>query len=248
MNGALIEEHLRALKLPGALIQYRRLAENAKDPMSYLGEVLAAELERRHERGIKRRIAAAHLPTLKTLEAFDFTLQPNTPKLKVLELADGAFVREKRNVVFYGPPGTGKTHCLIAIGLAACTMGYRTMFTTAAGLLTSLLDAKRDGTLARRLRWIDRFALLLVDELGYVPFEREATDLLFQVISQRYERTSIAITTNLAFEQWTQIFPDAMAARAVIDRLVHHGSVFEFSGESHRLRSRQGSTTKGRKT
>jgi DNA replication protein DnaC len=248
MNAAMVEEHLRALKLPGALVHYRRLAENAKDPIAYLGEVLAAELEQRHERGIKRRISDARLPTLKTLEAFDFTLQPNVPKLKILELADATFVRDKRNVVFYGPPGTGKTHCLMAIGLAACSTGYRTLFTTAAGLLTSLLDAKRDGTLARRLRWIDRFALLLIDELGYVPFEREATDLLFQVISQRYERASIAITTNLAFEQWTQIFPDAMAARAVIDRLIHHGSIFEFSGESHRLRSRQGGTAKGSKT
>jgi DNA replication protein DnaC len=234
MNAALIEEYLRALKLPGALIHYRRLAEKAKDPVAYLGEVLNAEIERRHERGIKRRIAEARLPTLKTLEAFDFTLQPNVPKLKILELGDGAFIRDQRTLVFYGPPGTGKTHCLIAIGLAACTSGYRTLFTTAAGLLTSLLDAKREGTLARKLRWIDRFALLLIDELGYVPFEREATDLLFQVISQRYERSSVAITTNLAFEQWTQIFPDAMAARAVIDRLIHHGSIFEFSGESHR--------------
>ena len=247
MNAAIVEEHLRALKLPGALIQYRRLAEKAKDPIAYLGEVLAAELEGRHERAVKRRIAAARLPALKTLEAFDFALQPHVPKMKVLQLAEGAFIREQRNLVFYGPPGTGKTHCLVAIGLAACTLGYKTLFTTAAGLLTSLLDAKRDGTLARKLRWIDRFPLLLVDELGYVPFEREATDLLFQVISQRYERASVAITTNLAFEQWTQIFPDAMAARAVIDRLIHHGSVFEFSGESHRLRSRQGSTTKGRK-
>jgi DNA replication protein DnaC len=248
MNAALVEEHLRELRLPGALMHYRRLAEKAKEPITYLGDVLAAELEGRHERGVKRRIVAAHLPTLKTLEAFDFALQPNVPKMKILELADGAFIREQRNVVFYGPPGTGKTHCLVAIGLAACAIGHRTLFTTAAGLLTSLIDAKRDGTLTRKLRLIDRFALLLIDELGYVPFEREATDLLFQVISRRYERASVAITTNLAFEQWTQIFPDAMAARAVIDRLIHHGSVFEFSGESHRLRSRQGSTAKGRKT
>ncbi len=247
MNTALIDEYLRALKLPGALTHYRRLAENTKDPLTYLGDVLAAEIERRHESSIKRRIAEARLPTLKTLETFDFALQPNVPKLKILELADGAFIRDRRTLVFYGPPGTGKTHCLIAIGLAACTNGYRTLFTTAAGLLTSLLDAKRDGTLARKLRWIDRFELILVDELGYVPFEREATDLLFQVISQRYERSSIALTTNLAFEQWTQIFPDAMAARAVIDRLIHHGSVFEFDGESHRLRSRQGSSARGRK-
>ena len=248
MNAALIDECLRTLKLPGALAHYRRLAEKATDPMTYLGEVLSIELERRQENGVKKRIAAAHLPTLKTLEAFDFTLQPDVPKMKILQLADGAFIRDGRNVVFYGPPGTGKTHCLIAIGLAACTLGYRTLFTTAAGLLTHLLDAKRDGTLTRKLKSIDRFALVLIDELGYVPFEREATDLLFQVISQRYERASIAITTNLAFEQWTQIFPDAMAARAVIDRLIDHGSVFEFSGESHRLRSRQGSLIKGNKS
>jgi len=139
---------------------------------------------------------------------------------------------------FFGGSGTGKTHCLIAISLAACTLGYRTLFTTAAGLLTHLLDAKRDGTLSRKLQSIDRFAFLAIDELGYVPFEREATDILFQVISQRYERSSVAITTNLAFEQWTQIFPDAMAAKAVVDRLIHHGSVYEFTGESHRLRSR----------
>ena len=245
MSTALIEEHLRALKMPAALAHYRRLAETAKDPIAYLGEVLSTELERRHENGVKQRIAAAHLPTLKTLETFDFTLQPNIPKMKILRLVDGAFIRDRRNIVLYGPPGTGKTHCLIAIGLAACTLGYRTLFTTAAGLLTTLLDAKRDGTLTRKLQAIDRFSLLLVDELGYIPFEREATDLLFQVISQRYERGSIAMTTNLAFEQWTQIFPDAMAARAVIDRLIDHGSVFEFTGESHRLRRRQANAAKG---
>lgn len=104
MNAALIDEHLRALKLPGALIHYRRLAEKARDPVTYLGDVLAAELEGRHERGIKRRIVEAHLPTLKTLEAFDFTLQPNVPKLKILGLADGAFIRDRRTLVFYGPP------------------------------------------------------------------------------------------------------------------------------------------------
>ncbi len=104
-----------------------------------------------------------HLPTLKTLDTFDFTLQPNVPKMKILELADGAFIRERRNLVLYGSPGTGETHCLIAIGLAACTLGYRTLFTTAAGLLTNLLDAKRDGTLTRKLQAIGRFSLMLID-------------------------------------------------------------------------------------
>ena len=238
MNAPLLEEHLRALRLPGALASYKRLSERARDPVSYLADVMHAEVERRHENGIKSRIAAAHFPSLKSFDNFDFVAQPDIPKTKILELTDARFVSERCNVIFYGPPGVGKTHCLLAIGLAACMHGHRTLFTTAAGLLTSLLDAKHDGTIARKLRSLDRFALLCVDELGYIPFERDATDLLFQVISQRYERSSIAITTNLAFEQWTEVFPDAMAASAVIDRLIHHGSVFEFSGTSHRLKNR----------
>ena len=239
MSAPLLEEYLRTLKLPGALASYKRLAESARNPIEYLGNVMQAEIERRHENKIKARIGAAHFPALKTFDNFDFTAQPNVPKTKILELADARFVRERQNVVFYGPPGTGKTHCLIAIGLGACMQGYRTLFVTAAGLLTSLLDAKNDGMIARRLRALDRYALICIDELGYIPFQREATDLLFQVISQRYERSSIAITTNLAFEQWTQVFPDAMAASAVIDRIIHHGSIFEYSGTSHRLRSRR---------
>ena len=239
MRTPLLEEYLRMLRLPGALASYRRLSENARDPVAYLADVMRAEIERRQENRVKSRITGAHFPSLKTFDNFEFAAQPDVPRTKILELTDGRFVREQRNVVFYGPPGTGKTHCLIAIGLAACMRGYRTLFTTAAALLTSLLDAKHDGTITRKLRILDRYALLCVDELGYIPFEREATDLLFQVISQRYERASIAITTNLAFELWTQIFPDAIAASAVIDRIVHHGSVFEFTGVSYRLRSRQ---------
>jgi DNA replication protein DnaC len=125
-----------------------------------------------------------------------------------------------------------------ALGLATCMRGYRVLFTTAAALLMRLMDAKRTGTLERQYRILDRIDLLLIDELGYIPFEREATDLLFNLISARYERRSIALTTNLEFERWTQIFPDEMAASAVIDRLVHHGSVFVFTGESYRLRGR----------
>jgi DNA replication protein DnaC len=247
MNTPLLEEHLRLLKLPGALANYRRLASAAKEPVTYLGDVMSIEVERRQENGVKGRISAAHFPTFKTFDTFDFALQPKLPKMKLLELGGTEFIKQCRSVIFYGPPGTGKTHCLTALGVAACLQGHRTLFTTAASLLTGLLDAKRDGTLVRKLRSFERYALLLIDELGYVPFEREATDLLFQVISQRYERGSIAITTNLAFEQWVQVFPDAMTASAVIDRLIHHGSVFEFSGTSHRLRSRQGAPQKATK-
>lgn len=246
-NAPLLDAHLRALKLPAVRANYRRLADSTNDPLVYLGDLIALEMQQRHENVVKARIAAAHFPTLKSFDTLDFSLQPTVPKLKLLEFAGAQFVQERRNLVLYGPPGTGKTHCLIAVGVAACMHGYRTLFTTAAGLLTSLLDAKRDGILTKRLRSLERYRLLLIDELGYIPFEREATDLLFQVISQRYESASIALTTNLAFEQWTQVFPDAMAASAVIDRLIHHGSVFEFSGTSHRLRSRDGKSPKAAK-
>ncbi len=243
-NAPLLDAHLRALKLPTLRANYRRLAENRPDPIAYLGDLIDLEIEKRHENVVRARIAAAHLPSMKTFDAFEFSEQPAIPKLKLLEFADARFVEERRNLILYGPPGTGKTHCLIATGVAACMKGYRTLFTTAAGLLSSLIDAKRDGGLTRKLRSLERYRLLLIDELGYIPFEREATDLLFQIISQRYETASIALTTNLAFEQWTQVFPDAMAASAVIDRLIHHGTVFEFTGTSHRLRSRDGKKTK----
>jgi DNA replication protein DnaC len=219
---------------------YKRLLNDHAEPLAYLADLAALEAAKRQENGVKSRITAARFPTIKTIEAFDFALQPQLPKAKLLEHFDGTFIDQRRNLVLCGPPGTGKSHCLVALGIAACTRGYRVRFTTAAELLMMLIEAKRVGDLQRRFRAFDRVELLLIDELGYIPFEREATDLLFNIISARYERASIALTTNLAFEQWTQIFPDEMAAAAVIDRLVHHGTVFQFSGESHRLRQRKG--------
>jgi DNA replication protein DnaC len=168
------------------------------EPVPYLNDLVALEVGKRPENGIRNRIAAAHVPTLKTMEAFDFAIQPQLPKAKLLEHFDGAFVRQHRNLVLYGPPGTGKTHCLIALGIATCTHGFRVRFTTAAELLMSLIEAKHNGMLERKFHALERFDLLLIDELGYIPFEREQTDLLFNVISARYERASLAITTNLA--------------------------------------------------
>ena len=234
----LLDLHLRTLHLPAILANYRRLLGEHSEPLPYLADLVALEIGKRNENGVRARIAAARFPTTKTIESFDFSLHPKLPKAKLLEHFNGAFVEAHRNLVFCGSPGTGKSHMLSALGLAMCMRGYRVLFTTAAALLMRLMDAKRTGTLERQHRMLHRIDVLLIDELGYIPFEREATDLLFNLISARYERRSIALTTNLAFERWIQIFPDEMAASAVIDRLVHHGSVFVFTGESYRLRGR----------
>jgi DNA replication protein DnaC len=243
----LLEMHLRSLKLPTMLGNYRRVAGDVAEPINYLTQLASLEVSKRHENGVRARIAAAHFPVIKTIESFDFALQPQLPKAKFLDLFDCAFVEQHRNVICIGPPGTGKTHCLLALGLAACTRGFRALFVTAAEMLMSLIAARHEGQLDRKLRSYERCDLLLIDELGYIPFEREATDLLFQIISRRHERLSVAISTNLAFTDWTRIFPDEMAATAVIDRLVGLGSVFEFAGESHRLKARQlrGKTASG---
>ncbi len=237
-SSPLLEMQLRGMHLTTVLANYQRLLGEHAAPLPYLSDLISLEAAKRQENGVKARIVGAHFPTLKTIESFDFTLQPNLPKAKLLEHFEGTFVDAHRNVILRGPPGVGKSHILSAIGLAMCMRGYRVLFTTAAALLMKLIAAKKAATLERHYRSYDRIDLLLIDELGYVPFEREATDLLFQLISQRYERRSIALTTNLPFEKWTQVFPDEMAATAVIDRLVHHGSVFAFAGESHRLRTR----------
>jgi len=234
-----LDDHLRSLRLPTMLENYKRLAQGDEQRMTYLADLASMEVEKRHENGVRARISAAKFPVIKTVESFDFSLQPEFPKRKFCELLEMKFIEEKRNVLFIGPTGVGKTHLVSALGVTACTKGYRVLFTTAAELLMSLIAAKREDRLKQRLTSLERYEFVIIDELGYIPFEREATDLLFQVVSNRYERDSLGITTNLAFPDWTQVFPDAMAASAVVDRLVHHGVIFELTGKSHRLRSRK---------
>lgn len=247
MSLTILESLLKELHLSVMSDNYRRLAQEDAAKIQYLQDLATIELEHRHAKSIQARMAAAHFPVVKTIATFDFSAQPDLPKLKVLDFLTGTFIKEKRNIVLLGPPGTGKTHLATAIGSAACLEGYRTLFTTAADLLMTLMAEKKKGRLKQRLKLLDRVELLIIDELGYIPFERESTDLLYQVISHRYECSSLIITTNLDFPNWTTVFPDAMAASAVVDRIVHYASVFEMHGTSYRLLSKQKSGKSTRK-
>lgn len=231
---------LRELKLPAFAEHWRRLGEEAQrrrlDHARYLADLAHLEVTSRQERRIARRVKEARFPVLKTLDAFDFSAQPELDRDAVLELATGRFVGEHENVVLLGGVGTGKTHLATAIGIACCQQGLRVRFVTAAELTTALVEAKAADRLSRKLEQFARFDLVLLDELGYVPFDRTGADLLFSFVTRVYERRSLLVTTNLPFGRWSEVFHDATAAAAVIDRIVHHATVLQTGGESYRLR------------
>lgn len=231
---------LKTLKLPTMATQWLRQAEEARRGRQphpeYLAELAALEVQRRRERRIQRRIQESRFPVLKTLDGFDFASQPNLDREEILELFRCEFVEEHSNVVLIGGVGTGKTHLAIALGLACCHRDYRVRFTTAAELTNELVEAKREGKLARKLDRLAKLDVVVLDELGYVPFDRQGADLLFGFITKVYERRSLIVTTNLPFNKWTDVFHDATAAAAVIDRIVHHATVMKTEGKSYRLR------------
>jgi len=238
----LLEEHLKILKLPSFLNSYQRLAsESSRGNRSYT-EFLAClaeeEVLRRQENAIQRRIKAAKFPVLKTLDTFDFAAQPSLNKKEILQLYDCHFIDDKMNLIFVGPCGTGKTHLSIAIGLKACTKGYKVFCDTAASLINNLMEAKNEYRFSKKLKQLSGFDLIICDELGYIPFDRQGTDLLFQLVAARYEQGSMIITTNLPFSDWSNVFHDSATAAAVIDRLVHHSVIVQIKGESFRLASK----------
>jgi DNA replication protein DnaC len=216
--------------------------------VEYLADLMSLEVVRRRERRIQRRTKDARFPLLKTLEGFDFGQQPGLDRSDILEFATGAFVGQARNVVLMGPVGTGKTHLAIALGIACCQQEMRVRFATAAELTNTLVEAKREGRLSRKLEQFARFDLVVLDELGYVPFDKESADLLFGFITKVYERRSLIVTTNLPFARWTEVFGDATAAAAVIDRIVHHASIFKTDGESYRLQAARAAPRQRKKT
>ena len=247
MAGAKIQEpphlvaDLRSMYLSTMASQWRRVAEQARSKRQphaeYLADLARLEVTGRRERRIQRRIKEARFPMLKTLDVFDFDAQRGLDRDEILELCDCEFVSEAANVVLVGSVGTGKTHIAIALGMACCQNDYRVRFTTAAELTNMLVEAKSQDRLSRKLEQLARFDVVIIDELGYVPFDKQGADLLFGFITRVYERRSLIVTTNLPFAKWSEVFLDATAAAAVIDRIVHHATVLATEGDSYRLRT-----------
>ncbi len=237
-----IESHMRALKLKGMIAEYRELSERAAESNlryeEYLALLLEAEAKRKRESSIKTKMAKSKLPYIKTLEEFDFTFQPGLNDKEVIRLSSLEFINEKGNVIFLGPPGVGKTHLSVGLAIKACIERLRVLFMTAQGLIEDLLLSKRQGNLLERLLFYSRLHLLIIDELGYMPITREQANLLFQLISMRYEKGSIILTSNYNFDEWGKVFEDNVVAAAIIDRLVHHASIFYISGERYRLKNK----------
>lgn len=204
--------------------------------LGYLQGLLEGELAQRHEQQLRQRLKAAAFPYQKRLEDFDFSLVPSVSKVRLLELAQGAFLAGHDNVLLIGPSGMGKTHLLMGLGRSLCLTGYRVLFRSAVTLATELEVAHKELRLPRLLAQYRRFDLVLVDELGYLPFAKPTAELLFQFFSDRYERASVALTSNLAFAQWTQVFGNEQMTAALLDRLVHRSHILAMEGESFRFR------------
>ena len=238
----LLEHHLKELRLPTFLREYPKLAaqcaaENVDHP-DYLLRLSELELIDRHQRMVQRRIRAARFPAVKSLDTFDFLAIPSVNKQLVMELARCEYIEHRENVIAIGNSGTGKTH--VALGLAACQKGMSVGFTTAAALVHELMEARDDRRLLNLQRQLARLRLLIIDELGFVPLSTTGAELLFEVFSQRYERGSVLVTTNLPFDEWTDVFGSERLTGALLDRLTHHVHILEMNGDSYRLKhSRQ---------
>ncbi|RKY40309.1 MAG: ATP-binding protein [Candidatus Makaraimicrobium thalassicum] len=235
----LLDHHLKALRLPVFLQERRKVAaqcaSDQADYAEFLLRLSEQELLERERKGTQRRIRTARFPASKSIDDFDFQTTARLNQKQLLELMNCEWIDKCRNTVFLGNPGTGKTHLSIALGLSACRRGYNTRFFTAAGLVNTLVEARNERSLLRLQKQLAKIPLLIIDELGYVPFSKTGSELLFEIFSQRYEQGSIIVTSNLPFEEWTSVFQCERLTGALLDRLTHRGEIISIQGESYRL-------------
>ena len=235
----LLAHYLKTLKLPTFQREYQKLARlcatEGVDHVGYLFRLAEREMIERDRRKVERRIKAAKFPVVKSLDSFDFAAIPKLNKMQVLDLARCEWVERRENVIALGPSGTGKTHVALGLGLAACQKGLSVGFTTAAALVSEMMEARDERRLLRFQKQMATYKLLIIDELGFVPLSKTGAELLFELISQRYERGATLITSNLPFDEWTETLGSERLTGALLDRITHHVNILEMNGDSYRL-------------
>ncbi len=238
----LLESYLRQLRLPSFVRNYQAFATDAArsnlDYTRYLLALAEQEIAKREQNRIQKRVKAAHLPVLKELADFDFSALPSLNKAQVIDLSRGEYIRKREPIVFIGNPGLGKTHLAISLALSACRQGRKVRFWTAAGLVNELLQAQDEHRLHRFIASALKLDLIVIDELGFIPFSADGAHALFTFCSEVYERLAMILTTNLKFADWVQVLHDERLTAALLDRITHHAHILELLGESFRFRER----------